>query len=151
MPRRRVNNESDAANLLADSMARLVRNRGDNLNGNDLHALNAAVEMFLYAKEVHRVVDARRRTNEATGQDPVQLDIERAHAMKRLKRLIDAQTGPCIPPPRPSKPPLAKPQPFRTAEKNLKQNAQIRTGLPDRKNKKVGLALKPKPKRNKGR
>lgn len=146
MPRRTINNEGDAAKLLADCMMKLVRCRGENLNGNDLHALVGACESYTYMQEVHRVIQTRERTLRATGLDPVDIDIQRHAVMNRLKRHIEHETGErIIIPAKPARKATAKPQAFRTTERNIAENARINTGLPTGKSKKRRVRLTPAP------
>lgn len=147
MPRRKISNAGDAALLLADVMARFVRMRADSISGNDLHALNAAVEMYIYAQEVDFAIRMREKSIRATGVEPIDLDIDTHRVLQGIKKRMRMEE-----PGRPEKAracATAKPSAFREAEKSL--GFAAREKLPAlRHNPKMVCKLKPRPKRSTG-
>ena len=146
MPRQTINSEADAAKLLANCMVKLIRNRGEKLNGNDLHALNKSVEVYLYAKEVARVVESRGFIQRETGITPEEITVRQQAILKGLGKFVERKAGKQIAiPVLPQPSPIAKPQTFRVAERNMRANADTNALMPPGRSKKARVKLAPSP------
>jgi hypothetical protein len=139
MPRRKINTVGDAADLLADVMGKFVRGR-TTYTGNDLHALNSAVENFIYAKEMDWTIRQRLKCLARTGVTHEDLDIETHEVVTAIKR----NYGLAPKQPAPPRMPGEKPNSYRATEKRMGAQAKAKI-FPHENNQVMVAKLKPKP------